>query len=181
VGGQPNLKHHHFDICFANLVTKGIGIRAVFPCSFCEGVFLSQRGSKAGSDWNSGQEKKISGGAFAAEVLGWVGQLIQLLAFGPPKVFAVCFDFYQGHFLLGSLAGAAQSLKNNEIDQSWAHARQKLAVEIKVKSSIEFEFQCDSNTRKRGLTILNEREGEAIPLCSSRPLRIQVTEKLPQG
>jgi len=50
-------------------------------------------------------------------------------------------DLYSRQILLGSLAGAAQSLNGNEIDQSRAQKRQKLFVDVNAKSSIDLDLQ----------------------------------------
>ena len=50
-------------------------------------------------------------------------------------------DFCYQHFHLGSLAGAAHSLKNNASVQRKAQKGQKPFVEYKNKSFFDFDFQ----------------------------------------
>ena len=50
-------------------------------------------------------------------------------------------DNYNEHLLVGSLAGAAQPLKDNAVVQNGAQRGQKSLVDEKAKSSADFAFQ----------------------------------------
>ena len=58
---------------------------------------------------------------------------------------------------VGSLAGAAHLLNDNAGVLRAAHDGQKPSVEQKGKCCLDFDFQWEYETRKRGLSILSPR------------------------
>jgi hypothetical protein len=65
---------------------------------------------------------------------------------------------------VGSLAGAARLLNDNAGVLRVAHEGQKPSVDQKGKCYLEFDFQCEYEPRKRGLSILSSR-GFSVERC----------------
>ena len=86
-----------------------------------------------------------------------------------PLLLVVWYQIFQ----VGSLAGAAHLLKCNTGVQRGAQSGQKPLVEQKGKSSLDFDFQYEYKTWKRGLSILY--------LVMEQSFTIEVSEKLPKG
>ena len=63
-------------------------------------------------------------------------------------------DIRPRNFLMGSLAGAAHLLKSNAGVLRWAHWEQKSHADQKGKSPLDFDFQCEYELWKHGLSIL---------------------------
>jgi len=121
MGEQSILKNHHIDLCSTTEVKRRI-----------EWV----RGKQFSLAAYTLDSRKKSHSCFKDEGRG--EPQVRLLL-----VYLECWgdDSYFQQIQLGSLAGAAQSLNGNEIDQSGAQKGQKPFEDVKAKSSVDFDFQ----------------------------------------